>query len=270
MSVCVVAHTPELAKTTAESIVTKVPAPKKPPDSVSLEVWAKDGDDIDSHRHTITTQSWADIERNYADDTRSALQDLISLKPGDLSDHSGRLILFHGPPGTGKTHAIRALLNAWAPWCEPQLVVDPEIALHDYGYLRRLLAPERPGLPDRWRLVVAEDADRFIRSDNRGAGNAVLDRLLNATDGILGQGSRTSFLLTTNIELATVNPALARPGRSLAVIAFQLFNYAEARRWLGEDSHSQKGEISLAELYELKRGAHRPTTQRNRVHGQYL
>lgn len=81
----------------------------------------------------------------------------------------------------------------------------------------------QPGRP-RWRLVIAEDADHFIRLDNRSADNGMLDRRLRAMDGILAQGSWTVFLLTTNIELATVNRALSRPGRCLAVIPFETFS----------------------------------------------
>ena len=29
----------------------------------------------------------------------------------------GRLIVWRGPPGTGKTWALRALAGAWREWC---------------------------------------------------------------------------------------------------------------------------------------------------------
>lgn len=37
-----------------------------------------------------------------------------------------RLILWHGRPGTGKTHALRALLREWQPWCDAAFITDAE------------------------------------------------------------------------------------------------------------------------------------------------
>jgi len=87
--------------------------------------------------------------------------------------------------------AIWALLPEWSEWCCPALVADPEVTLYDHGYLRRLIEPRVDG---RWRLAICEDADRFIPTNNRSPDNGVLDRLLNATNGLLGQSSRTLFV----------------------------------------------------------------------------
>jgi len=39
----------------------------------------------------------------------------------------GSLILWHGPPGTGKSHALRALGREWRGWCSLHYVTDPEV-----------------------------------------------------------------------------------------------------------------------------------------------
>jgi ATP-dependent 26S proteasome regulatory subunit len=70
-------------------------------------------------------------------------------------------------------------------------------------------------------LIVAEDSDEFLRLSARREAGAALGRLLNLTDGILGQGSNTLILLTTNELLENLHPALIRPGRCLAQIEFE-------------------------------------------------
>ena len=85
----------------------------------------------------------------------------------------------------------------------------------------------------RFRLVVAEDSDEFLRASARRDAGASLGRLLNVTDGVLGQGFDTLVLLTTNEEIDRLHPALVRPGRCLAAISFSEFAPDEAARWLG-------------------------------------
>jgi hypothetical protein len=45
----------------------------------------------------------------------------------------GRLLLWHGDPGTGKTNAIRSQLGEWRFWAEFQFVTDPEAFLSNPG-----------------------------------------------------------------------------------------------------------------------------------------
>ena len=67
-------------------------------------------------------------------------------------------------------------------------------------------------------MLVLEDCDELIRADaKRGAGQA-LSRLLNLTDGVVGQGLDVLVCLTTNEDLHRLHPAITRPGRCLAEI----------------------------------------------------
>jgi AAA+ superfamily predicted ATPase len=44
----------------------------------------------------------------------------------EVPPSGGRLVLWHGEPGTGKTSAIRALANEWRDWADFQFITDPE------------------------------------------------------------------------------------------------------------------------------------------------
>jgi Domain of unknown function (DUF5925) len=58
----------------------------------------------------LTVPSWEEIAANYPARTREALDRMAhSFRPG----HGGRLLLWTGPPGTGKTYALRALAWEW-------------------------------------------------------------------------------------------------------------------------------------------------------------
>src|SRR5260370_30164255 len=81
--------------------------------------------------------------------------------------------------------------------------------------------------PERWRLLILEDSGEMMRIDAKKSLGQGLSRLLNISDGILGQGTRTMILITTNEELGKLNRAITRPGRCLSEIRFDLFTGVE-------------------------------------------
>jgi hypothetical protein len=83
-----------------------------------------------------------------------------------------------------------------------------------------------------------------------------LSRLLNVSDGMLGQGTKIMILVTTNEDLGKLNRAIRRPGRCLSEIEFRRFGLDEARVWLrsaGCDSPPD-GPRTLSELYAIRTG----------------
>jgi len=209
---------------------------------------------------TLSAKSWEEIQRNYPRTVRRQMEAMV--RRNNVDEDEGRLILFHGAPGTGKTTAIRALMHEWGQWCETHLITDPDRMFADSDYLINVLesvegqsAPtlgSPPGEP-KWKLVVAEDADPYLRSTARFDAGAALGRLLNATDGLLGQSTKTLVLLTTNEELTRLQPALIRPGRCLTRIEFDHFSPREAGTWFGDGRVGPVGESTLAELFEARR-----------------
>ncbi len=76
-------------------------------------------------------------------------------------------------------------------------------------------------------------------------------RLLNVTDGLLGQGLRAMVCITTNEELSRLHPAVVRPGRCLAEIEIGRLTRAEALAWLGAPARIKEEGATLAELFAL-------------------
>ncbi len=86
-----------------------------------------------------------------------------------------------------------------------------------------------------------------------------LSRLLNLTDGILGQGRKVLVAITTNEDLHRLHPAVTRPGRCLAQVEVGPFPPAEAAHWLrasgqGHQNVAFASPVTLAELYALRSG----------------
>ncbi len=212
--------------------------------TIEVAVWSGRGfGRTTTTNRRIQVPTWKDIRANYPESTLGPLDELHGLvEPVG----EGQLVVFHGTPGTGKTTAVRSLAQAWSPWCRAHVIPDPERLFGDATYLTEVVSrPDRGNDGRRWRLLILEDGEAALAT---GA-----SRLLNLTDGILGQGVPTIVLLTTNSPLSRLPESLLRPGRTLAAVQFDRFSPAEARRWLGDDHpHVPATGASLAELYQLR------------------
>ncbi len=126
--------------------------------------------------------------------------------------------------------------------------------------------------PQRWQLLLLEDCDELIRTDAKSTSGQSLSRLLNLTDGLLGQGYRIIVAITTYEDLSRLHPATVRPGRCLAQIEVGPLTRAESIAWLSAAGNCNgNGDLrdrigpagaTLAELYALQDGdpAYAPDT----------
>ncbi|MFB7055359.1 DUF5925 domain-containing protein [Streptomyces vinaceus] len=239
----------------AEHVVSGIAAAADPAaadeSQVDIGFWRlSDGGSARRSRRSLPAPVWSDIRDNYTSTAAARFDELAALTPQDLF---GTILVVHGPPGTGKTTAMRSLAREWRAWCAFEYILDHDKVLASADYLTEVAFGEAgtvtPGREQPWRMLVIEDGDALIRADAGRSGSAYLSRLLNITDGMIGMERKVLVTITTNEDLHRVHPAITRPGRCLAEVEVGLLTATEASRWSGRPVD---GSMSLAELYAQK------------------
>jgi hypothetical protein len=269
---------PAAARELAESLAAAIRVERRPRDTrVAVAFWSGPSGDVFSSPgprwRRLALPRFAEVEDNYPLAVRRRLAEFNSHSSGE--GLAGRLALWHGLPGTGKTWALRALGREWNAWCDLHYITDPERLLGgDTSYMLETLAArsepldldddddETPAVGgrepgERWRLLVLEDAGELLGIAAPAEVGRGFSRLLNIVDGLLGQGSRALILVTTNEPLGKLHPAALRPGRAMATLEFAPLTAGEATAWLAERGLERRIDTpkTIAELHALLRGS---------------
>jgi len=147
-----------------------------------------------------------------------------------------RGVLFHGPPGNGKTHMLKALVNWLGKPCLYVKSFKPQRFETDHEMIRRVFARARKTTPC---LLVLEDLDSIIDDTNRSF-------FLNELDGF-ASNTGVVVLATTN-HPERLDPAiLERPSRFDRKYAFPLPSPEERATYMSLWNEKAQPDLRLTE-----------------------
>lgn len=200
------------------------------------------------------------VEANYTPDVikdfRHVLADLNAKTP------CGRISVFDGPPGTGKTYLVRALTQL----VNAQFILLPAALISEIsgpGLANVLLDIRKNGKDQPPMVLIVEDADEaLVRRD--AANMSAVSTLLNVGDGIFGTVLDIRIICTSNAGHLKTNddldPAIIRPGRLCRRISVGALSGGQATlRFFdlggkGEPPWKDEDRVTIAEVYKAARG----------------
>jgi hypothetical protein len=184
------------------------------------------------------------------EDYDAVVEDLRSANP------KGRLAIFDGAPGTGKTFMIKGLL---ADVPDALFVLVPVSIVPDLAspaMINAIIEANR-FKGDRPAIFIIEDADNCLGGRDASNVNAV-SALLNLGDGIIGALADIRLVCTTNLKDADLDDAVIRSGRLSRKVHVEKLR-VEVARHLYQKLTGKLSEInyptSLSDVYAMARDA---------------
>lgn len=226
----------------------------KESDLVPMTITFQGANGVSSVKTKFTCVEWSEeVAANYTEETREKLHHTIETLP----ESSGRLLIMHGAPGTGKTWFLKYLMRHFRSKYHMITVTDPEMFLGSIAYYYSVLegldgvslsSDDGEAVEGAPAIFIMEDSAENIKIENREAYGQRISRLLNMSDGLLSEGRGDIFIITFNDDVEIIDPAMLRPGRCKDSINFGCFTKEDAFEWLL--SHGLPEEIAKAETID--------------------
>jgi hypothetical protein len=173
-----------------------------------------------------------------------------------LRGNTKGLVLFHGDPGTGKTHYIRYLLSELTK-------IDKTVIYFSPGMAQQITSPDMMNFLSTWIaekekdcIILIEDAEPLLQTRTSGNRTEGITNLLNMTDGILNDMLGVTVIATFNIEIDKIDSALLRPERLIARKWFTKINKETGEKLLSAlkmEDREITWPATVAEVYSKKK-----------------
>ena len=200
-----------------------------------FEVHFADNFDIEKDQIVLPQETMKVVERNVF----SYLGSRETLK--SLGHRTRHGVLFHGPPGTGKTMVLKHMVSNSQGFTVIQIAGRDISLVRETFQFGRLLSPS---------IIVFEDID-LIATDRKENPNSVsLHELLDEMDG-LGADSDCVVIFTTNRPESLESALANRPGRVDQSIFFPLPDEESRQRLI--KLYSREVDISSVDIEKFIR-----------------
>jgi hypothetical protein len=157
--------------------------------------------------HNITWVNAPFKAENYAPEVVKGFEFIC--KELNRKDPHGRITILDGPPGTGKTWFIRALIHHNKD-CD--FVIVPPDMISELGKPDLLPTFLLHTDEDKPLVLILEDADQML-AERMAESMTDITSALNMGDGILGEALNIRIIASTNQPLSRIDEAMQRPGR---------------------------------------------------------
>lgn len=172
------------------------------------------------------------------------MKDSIESYTKKFLDAKECVLVLKGSPGTGKTSFIKRMIESSKT--SAMVTYDSSLLFSD-GFFASFMTR------DDCNILVIEDADNMLGS--RTEGNPLMDRLLNASDGLISLSSKKIIFSTNLGNVSSIDQALLRKGRCFDIIDFRRLTRDEAKvvtkNYYGKDVELVGSNFSLAEITNI-------------------